>query len=94
MGVLTIFGRTIHDSHVGVYGILPMSMVLAHSSNIGAIEVGLRVGQDNMYDYVRRFGFGQRTGIPLPAESPGQLRKLARWQKGRCPRSPWGRKSA
>jgi cell division protein FtsI (penicillin-binding protein 3) len=85
LGVLTIFGRTIHDSHTGVYGILPMSMVLAHSSNIGAIEVGLRVGQDNMYDYVRRFGFGQRTGVPLPAESPGILRKLPRWQKGSLP---------
>ena len=85
MGILTIFGRTIHDSHVGKFGILPMSMVLAHSSNIGAIEVGLRVGQDNMYDYVRRFGFGQRTGVPLPAESSGILRKLPRWQKGSLP---------
>ncbi len=86
-GVLTLFGRTIHDSHYGAggYGILPMSMVLAKSSNIGAIEVGLRVGQDNMYDYVRRFGFGQRTGVPLPAESPGQLRSLPRWQKGSLP---------
>src|SRR6185437_12033314 len=51
-GVLTLFGHTIHDSHVGIYGILPMAMVLAHSSNIGAIEVGLTVGKDNMYDYV------------------------------------------
>ena len=85
MGVLTIFGRTIHDSHVGKFGILPMSMVLAHSSNIGAIEIGLRVGQDNMFDYVRRFGFGQRTGVPLPAESSGILRKLPRWQKGSLP---------
>lgn len=86
-GVLTLFGRTIHDSHYGArgYGILPMAMVLAHSSNIGAIEVGLRVGQDNMYNYVRRFGFGQRSGIPLPAESPGQLRKLSRWQKTSLP---------
>jgi cell division protein FtsI (penicillin-binding protein 3) len=84
-GVLTIYGRTIHDSHAGVYGILPMSMVLAHSSNIGAIEIGLRVGQNNMYDYARRFGFGQRTGIPLPAESPGKLRKLERWQKTSLP---------
>jgi cell division protein FtsI (penicillin-binding protein 3) len=84
-GVLTIYGRTIHDSHVGAYGILPMSMVLAHSSNIGAIEVGLRVGQDNMYDYVRRFGFGQRTGISLPAESPGKLRKLPIWTSASLP---------
>jgi cell division protein FtsI (penicillin-binding protein 3) len=86
-GVLTLYGRTFHDSHYGArgLGILPMSMVLAHSSNVGAIEVGLRVGQEHMYDYVRRFGFGQRTGIPLPAESPGRLRKLAVWRSGSLP---------
>jgi len=86
-GVLTLYGRTIHDSHFGALGlgILPMAMVLAHSSNIGAIEVGLRVGQDNMYDYVRRFGFGQRTGVPLPAESPGKLRKLRDWRSASLP---------
>jgi cell division protein FtsI (penicillin-binding protein 3) len=86
-GVLTLYGRTFHDSHYGALGlgILPMSMVLAHSSNVGAIEVGLRVGQDHMYDYVRRFGFGQRTGIQLPAESPGRLRKLPVWTSGSLP---------
>jgi len=78
-GVLTLFGRTIHDSHVGVYGILPMSLVLAHSSNIGAIEIGLQVGRENMYNYVRRFGFNQRTGIPLPGEAKGRLRKWTTW---------------
>jgi len=41
----------------------------------------MRVGQQNMFDYVRKFGFGQRTGIQLPAESPGKLRKLAHWGK-------------
>ncbi len=79
-GVLRLPGRVIHDSHAGL-GMLPMATVLAKSSNIGAIEIGLRVGQDNMYNYVRRFGFGQRTGIDLPAESPGQFRKVARWGK-------------
>jgi cell division protein FtsI (penicillin-binding protein 3) len=79
-GVLTLPGRVIHDSHTGL-GIIPMAMVLAKSSNIGAIEIGMRVGQANMYDYDRRFGFGQKTGIELPAESAGKLRKLARWGK-------------
>ncbi len=79
-GVLRLPGRVIHDSHGGL-GLLPMATVLAKSSNIGAIEIGLRVGQDNMYNYVRRFGFGQRTGIDLPAESPGQFRKVSRWGK-------------
>jgi len=77
-GALTLFGRTIHEAKHG-YGSIPMSDVLARSSNIGAILVGLRVGQERMHDYVRRFGFGQRTGITLPAESPGIVRKLKVW---------------
>lgn len=79
-GVLRLPGRVIHDSHAGL-GIIPMATVLAKSSNIGAIEVGMRVGQDHLYEYVRKFGFGQKTGIELPAESSGKLRKLARWGK-------------
>ncbi len=79
-GVLRLPGRVIHDSHTGL-GLIPMATVLAKSSNIGAIEVGMRVGQVKLYDYVRRFGFGQKTGIELPAESSGKLRKLARWGK-------------
>jgi cell division protein FtsI (penicillin-binding protein 3) len=77
-GVLTLFTRTIHDSHGGM-GIVPMREVLAHSSNIGAIEIGLQVGREHMYDYVRRFGFGQKTGIPLPGEDRGRLRRLPLW---------------
>ncbi len=77
-GVLQLPGRTIHDSHLGL-GVIPMAEVLARSSNVGAIQVGLRVGQQNMYEYVRRFGFGQRTGIQLPAESPGRFRRLENW---------------
>jgi len=77
-GVITLFGRTIHDSHGG-NGWLPMDMVLAHSSNVGAIEIGLQVGREAMYDYVRRFGFGQKTGLPLPGESRGRLRPLTKW---------------
>src|SRR5580658_11355758 len=86
-GVLTLNGRTFHDSHYGALGlgVLPMAMVLAHSSNVGAIEIGLRVGQEHMYDYVRRFGFGQKTGIPLPAESAGKVRKLPVWTSGSLP---------
>jgi cell division protein FtsI (penicillin-binding protein 3) len=78
-GTLTMAGRTVHEAHHG-YGTMPMAMVLAKSSNIGAIQVGLKVGSTNLYDYVRRFGLGSRTGIPLPAESPGIVRKLSRWR--------------
>jgi cell division protein FtsI (penicillin-binding protein 3) len=57
-----------------------MSMVLAKSSNVGAVRVGLEVGPERMYDYVKRFGFGQKTGIPLPAESRGMLWPVNRWR--------------
>jgi len=79
-GVLALPGRVIHDSHGGI-GVIPMEMVLARSSNIGAIMVGMRVGQENMYRYMLKFGFGRRTGIELPAESPGKVYKLSRWGK-------------
>jgi cell division protein FtsI (penicillin-binding protein 3) len=41
----------------------------------------MRVGQENMYDYMRRFGFGQKTGVPLPGEARGRMRALNAWGK-------------
>jgi cell division protein FtsI (penicillin-binding protein 3) len=78
-GVITLFGRTIHDH--SRYASLPMEDVLARSSNIGAINIGLKVGDANMYEYMRRFGFGKSTGLPLPGESAGMVRPLKYWQK-------------
>lgn len=77
-GVTKLFGRVIHDSHP--YSILSVADVLAKSSNIGAIHIGMQVGSQNLYDYIKRFGFGHRTGIELPAEAPGMVRPLRRWQ--------------
>lgn len=77
-GSFNLFGRVIHEAKHG-YGSLPMAMVLAKSSNIGAIQIGLKVGERNLYDYVRSFGFGKATKIPLPAESAGVVRPLKRW---------------
>ncbi|MEZ5401373.1 MAG: penicillin-binding protein [Bryobacteraceae bacterium] len=62
----------IHDTHS--HSSLPVEEVLWHSSNVGAIQVGIRVGKENLREYLRRFGFGQRTGIELPGESPGVLK--------------------
>jgi cell division protein FtsI (penicillin-binding protein 3) len=77
-GILKLPGRIVHEAHGG-YGVLTMQQVLEKSSNIGAIQVGARVGREKMYEYVRKFGFGGPTGVPLPAESGGKLRKLERW---------------
>ena len=77
-GTLSLPGRVIHESHHG-FGTISMAEVLAFSSNIGAILIGQRVGRENMYEYATRLGFGQKTGIQLPAESTGVLRPLNRW---------------
>jgi len=60
-------------------------MVLASSSNVGAIQIGTRVAQRNMPQYVRRLGVGQLTAIPLRGESAGKLRNLSRWSKASLP---------
>jgi cell division protein FtsI (penicillin-binding protein 3) len=78
-GKINLFGRTIHDH--SRYTELSMEDVLARSSNIGAINIGLTVGNKNLYEYVRKFGFGKKTGIPLPGESAGMVRPLNHWQR-------------
>jgi cell division protein FtsI (penicillin-binding protein 3) len=78
-GSITLFGRVIHDH--SRYSSLSMADVLARSSNIGAINIGLQVGEKNLYQYIRRFGFGKKTGLPLPGESGGMVRPLRVWDK-------------
>ena len=78
MGAITVAGRVIHDHHP--FGSLTIAEALAKSSNVGAIKLGLRVGDETMYDYIKRFGFGSKTGIELPGETSGILRKVERWQ--------------
>jgi cell division protein FtsI (penicillin-binding protein 3) len=78
MGAITVAGRVVHDHHP--FGSLTLAEALAKSSNVGAIKLGIRVGDESMYDYITRYGFGSRTGIELMGETPGILRKVDRWQ--------------
>lgn len=79
MGSIVVFGRRIHDWHP--FGVLPVSEILAHSSDVGAIKIALRLGDERMYKYIRGFGFGQQTGIELPGETRGLTKPLSRWSK-------------
>ena len=78
MGAITVAGRVVHDHHP--FGSLTIAEALAKSSNVAAIKLGIRVGDPTMYEYIRRFGFGSKTGIELPGETSGLLRKVERWQ--------------
>src|SRR6185295_1457554 len=64
MGSITVAGRVVRDHHA--FGSLTMTEALAKSSNVAAIKLGLRVGNDSMYDFMTRFGFGTKTGVELP----------------------------
>jgi cell division protein FtsI (penicillin-binding protein 3) len=76
-GAIYIAGHRIRDHKP--FGLLTVSQVLSNSSDIGAIKVGLRLGAPKLYDYIRSFGFGQPTGVDLPGESRGMLRRLEIW---------------
>src|SRR5882672_7087458 len=79
MGSIVFNGMRIRDSRP--HGLLPVSDVLAESSDVGAIKIALRLGDDRFYKYIRAYGFGQQTGIELPGETRGMTKPVNRWSK-------------
>ncbi len=77
MGAIYIANHRIRDHKP--FGLLSVAQILAYSSDVGAIKVGLRLGAPRMYDYIRAFGFGSPTGIDLPGENRGLLRRVENW---------------
>lgn len=63
----------------GVHGVLSPDGIIRHSCNAGMIQAMKRVSKENFYNMLHRLGFGQNTGIELPAESEGLLRNLKDW---------------
>src|SRR5215510_13449124 len=79
MGSIVVNGMRIRDHKA--FGLLPVSDILARSSDVGAIKIALRLGEERFYKYIRAFGFGQQTGIELPGETRGLAKPLNRWSK-------------
>ncbi|MGB0062812.1 MAG: penicillin-binding protein [Terracidiphilus sp.] len=79
-GKITIFGSTIHDNQGEHMGVVPVHKALEESSDVAAVKLAIKIGPDKFYQYIRDFGFGQRTGIELPGETRGLLRPVKRWQ--------------
>jgi cell division protein FtsI (penicillin-binding protein 3) len=77
MGAIYIAGHRIRDHKA--YGLLTVSQILTHSSDVGAIKIGLRLGAPKFYQYIRAYGFGELTGIDLPGENRGLLRRVENW---------------
>jgi cell division protein FtsI (penicillin-binding protein 3) len=87
-GHFAFAGRVLHDHEP--FGVLTVESIITKSSNIGAAKIGIRLGENRLYDYARDFGFGQRTGIPLPGEAKGLLYPVKKWSKVSIAQIPMG----
>jgi cell division protein FtsI/penicillin-binding protein 2 len=87
-GVWNFGGSALHDHRP--FGELSVQDILVKSSNIGAAKLACSVGEQKFYEYIRRFGFGERTGIELPGEISGLIRPPQSWSKISITRIPMG----
>jgi cell division protein FtsI (penicillin-binding protein 3)/stage V sporulation protein D (sporulation-specific penicillin-binding protein) len=87
-GLWNFGGAALHDHRAFSY--LSVRDILVKSSNIGAAKLALSVGEQKFYEYIRRFGFGERTGIELPGEINGLVRPPQSWSKISITRIPMG----
>lgn len=76
-GSIEVGGKNIKDAHK--HGLLSFEEVIQKSSNVGTIMIGMKLGKERIYDYAKRFGFGDRTNIDLPGEVSGWIRKPEKW---------------
>ena len=76
-GAIEVSGVTIRDHEK--YGWLTVRQILTQSSNVGAIKIGQKLGKSLYYHYISGFGFGSLTGMDLPGETPGLMRRPRGW---------------
>lgn len=87
-GHFAFAGRVLHDH--GSFGALSVEKIITKSSNIGAAKIGIKLGDHRVHDYVSNFGFGARTGIPLPGEVKGIVHDVKSWSKVTIAQIPMG----
>ncbi len=73
---IQVADRTIEESHERGTETLSVGEILAHSSNVGAVTIGLKVGSEKFSRWINRFGFGEPTGVQFPGEEQGLVPKL------------------
>jgi cell division protein FtsI (penicillin-binding protein 3) len=77
MGKYPFAGKIIHDTHP--HGWLSFAKILQVSSNIGFTKIAEKVKRERYFKYIEKFGFGKVTGIDVPGEAPGLVRKVEGW---------------
>ncbi|MBI2029541.1 penicillin-binding protein 2 [Candidatus Gottesmanbacteria bacterium] len=80
-GPVKISGYEIRTWDNKYRGRINMTEILQHSSNVGMVFVGEKLGKDKFLDYLEKFGFGQSTGIDLSDEQVPNLRPVNQWRE-------------
>src|ERR1051325_8623171 len=88
MALFHYAGRPLHDHEPS--GVLTVKGIITRSSNIGAAKIGIKLGEDRLYDWITRYGFGERTGLPLPGEVRGIVHPVRKWSKVSVAQIPMG----
>lgn len=91
-GSFAYAGKILRDVHG--YGTMSVHDILVKSSNIGCAKIAMHIGPDTFYEYIRRFGFGERTGLGLPGEITGIVRPRHKWTPLSITRIPMGHEVA
>ncbi|MFH1678751.1 MAG: penicillin-binding transpeptidase domain-containing protein [Candidatus Omnitrophota bacterium] len=78
-GAYRIANHVLHDHKP--HGWLTFKEIIEQSSNIGVSKIAQKLGDDLLYSYIRRFGFGSKLGIDLPGEIDGVAKKPSQWSK-------------
>jgi cell division protein FtsI (penicillin-binding protein 3) len=88
--VLQFADRQIHDAEYHGYETLTVAQILKYSSNIGAVLIGQKLGAKQFDYWVHRFGFGQPTGVDLPGEQSGIVRRWWQYSGSSMANLPFG----
>lgn len=87
-GRFAFAGRVLHDHEA--YGPLSVQSIITKSSNIGAAKIGIKMGENRLYEYMGNYGFGVPTGIPLLGEVGGIVHPVKKWSKVSIAQIPMG----
>jgi cell division protein FtsI (penicillin-binding protein 3) len=71
--------RVVHDAELRHTELMSVARILSHSSNVGAVTIAEKLGAPALMEWITRFGFGSKTGIDFPGESPGAVLPLDKW---------------
>lgn len=87
---IKVANRVIHESHGRGTVDWSLTDIVTHSSNVGTVKLGMKLGEQGLYDALSEFGLTERPGIDFPGQTKGWLPPVAQWSKSSIGNIPFG----